>query len=298
MSLGTTELFSPYASVFGALVIQDTIDTDPNPQVNAIEAMAAGALDRTAQGVANIDPRVSVTCLNLGHLSTVPPSLGLLIESTSKIQYQKRADGGTFSGSGDVTLVASKGMLIPESISAQQDQAEAALLSFLFYPWWNGTDVDADNNPAPLRYVEQALQSSPAIGAMYKLGPCTIAGTSIGGLQSARVQFGLNYKMTRAAGEDAARVGAIYSRRPTFNIEPKNLTVLNTVKLRQVNSVAVVQYFRKLNVSPLGAFHVSLSATGSLMVGNVAAKPDDDPKPGIVFKPDGTITLSTTATLP
>lgn len=291
MALGDIELFSPYVCTFGSIVISDVINVDPNPQVNQIMGRAAGSLDVGVRGLANLDPRVGVTCLDLSKLADISGVNGVEITTASKIQYQKRGPGGQFESSGHRLLTAQKGFLLPESIQASQDQGEGAQMQLMFYPLWDG-------NNAIVAVSTGSLTGTPSV-TLFKLGPCVLSGTTMLSVQSARVQFGLNFKTTRGSGEQYARLGSIYARDPSINVEPKNMTVLDTVGFGMVTGVTLTQYFRRVNAADNAGNHISVSCTGTLEVGNIAANPDDDPRPGLIAKPTaGTLSISTTANIP
>lgn len=305
MTIQATQLYSAYPSVFGALTIPDTIDTDVTAGVQQIAERAAGSLHVQARGLASLENMVSVTCLNLGHLGTISPVFGLRVGSTSKIQYQRRdrSGGGAFGSSGHLTLVSALGELIPDSIRASQDEQNAAKFSLKFWPLWNGTDVDSLGNPLPLQCIVQALAGTPAIAAMYKLGPTVIDGDIVGAVQEATVNFGLAYKVTRGNGESAAREGALYTDDPTINFSAKNtdlMTAITNVGMMKIDGT-VTQYFRRVGQAAGASAHASFSLTNpTLELGNIAANINDDPKPGIIVRADegGTLAISLTAAMP
>lgn len=305
MSISETQLFSPYPSVFGSLVIPDTIDTDVAAGVQQMAEKAAGTIDIQMRALSVLEQMVTINCLNLGHLATVSPTNGLPISATSKIQYRRREHGGSspFASSNHITLVSAKGALLPESVKAGQDDNNAARLALRFYALWDGSTVDGSGNPLPLQVIAQALANSPAIAAMYKLGPTTIAGTVLGANQSATVNFGLGYKPTRGNGETVAREGAIYTRVPEIMVEPKNLDVvkdLTGVGMVQLNGT-VTQYFRNTSYGPAASQHASFSLVNpTIELGNISASPDEDPKTGLIIRANegGQIVISLTATIP
>jgi hypothetical protein len=290
MALQDLELFSPYSSQLGSLAIPDTLSTDPQAGVNQILQSAAGSLDVLAQGVSSVDSRFSITCVDLRHLSSVSILNGLRPTGDSRVQYQLRASGGAFATSGHVTFVFSKCHVIPDSIQAQQDQNTAAALQLMVYPLWDGTNL-------PVRIIGQSLSGTPAIGAFYRLGPSLANGTYLGGVQSASVQFGLDYKTKRQGGEFFAREGAVYQRRPTINVETLNFSIL-PVGFSQVHNVNFTQFFRRDGFAPNDAVHFSVSGNGTLRANNIATQQDDDARPGLTFTPTGQLTISQTATIP
>lgn len=282
------ELFTPYVSVFGSLVIPDTIDTEPNAGIQQLVGRAAGNRYVLARGLAVREPRVQITCLDLRHLSATGMSLadGMTLTMASKIQFQKRAFGGTFDAGGHITLVATRGKLIPESVSATQDAQEPAQLALTFFPLYDG-------NNEPVQVVSQALQGTPGISAMYRLGPVLVNGSPLPGVQSTRVQFGINFQPVRSDGETVARNGRLGDLDPSINIEVKNLAVVQSLTGFNLVGANVVVYFQKVGVGYGVAEHVAITCNGTLELGNIAARRADDVQPGLIARPIGGLGLNT-----
>lgn len=296
MGVDTLERYSSYPCVFNTLAITDAIDTDLQFGTNVIDEIAGGSLDVLKSAVANAEPSVSINCLNLAHLATISPTLGLHISAAAcYIQYQRRTNGGAFAGTGDLLLKSMQGFLNPISIQASQDSNQAARLALQFIPEYDGTNPTID-------IVSDTLESAPAIGAMFRLAKVVVAGTTVRGNQSTRVDFGIDYRVTRADGDIFARVGGIYGRRPRITIESKNLQgfLALTGTTRTQLGGNVVAYFKKEGVANGTGEHVSVTlTTPNAMLTNIAASPSDDPRPAVMFTPTAgsTIAVATNATI-
>lgn len=296
MGVDTLERYSSYPCQFDTLEITDTIDTDLQFGTNVIDEMAGGSLDVLKSAVANAAPTVSINCLNLAHLATISPTLGLHISAAAcYIQYQRRANGGAFAGSGDLLLKAMQGFLHPVSIQASQNSNQAARLALQFIPEYDGTNPCID-------IVSDTLESSPAIAAMFRLAKVTVAGTVVRGNQSTKIDFGIDYQTTHGDGDIFPRVGGIYSRKPKITIESKNLQgfLALTGTTRTQLGGNVVAYFKKEGVANGTGEHVSVTLTTPLaMLTNIAASPTDDPRPAVMFTPTAgsTIAVATNATI-
>ncbi len=295
--VGTLERYSAYPAVFDALEIPDIIDTDTQFGINEIEEMAAGNLDLDEAAVANLEPAFMLNCLNLAHLATISPTVGLHVDGQSLIQHQRRADGGTWSGSGHLLIKAMQGFLCPVSIEASQDSNQAARMNLKFWVEDNGTDLF-------LEILTDTLTSEdgPLISTMFRLAKTTVNGISVGGNQSTKIDFGIDYRVTRANGELVGRVGGIYNRRPVITIEPKNLQGFLAITGGSMVRLAgnVVCYFKKEGVANNVAEHISVTLTQPTgRIGNIAANANDDPRPAVIFRATrrSTIAVSTTATI-
>lgn len=275
--------FSAYPAVFGStLTATDVISSDLQTGISEIAELVAGTIDIGARAVASQDLRVKLAVLNLAHLGTVSPTVGVAINGQTLIQHQRRADGGVFDSDDHVTLKFFKGFLLPESIEASQDSAQAARLMLDFYGLYDGSN-------APLTILSQALSGTPASApTIYRLGPTYINGELVEANRSTRVNFGLEYKTTRGNGEIVAREGSIYTRKPTINIEPTDLgTVLDWTDGTQTRlSGNVVCFFQKEGVAFGTAQHLSVTIVQpTAEIGNIAAGITDDPRPGVILKP-------------
>lgn len=290
--------FSAFPAVFGSVItITDVISSDFNPAISEIADRVGGTLDIGARAMASQEPLVKLGCRNLAHLATVSPTVGSAISGQTLIQHQKRVDGGGFDSSGHQVLKFFKGFLAPESIESSQDATQPAALMFNFYPLYDGTNT-------PITIVSQALQGTPsAAPTIYRLGPAYVGGSLLEGNKSTKVNFGIDYKVSRANGELVAREGSIYGRLPTINLEPTDLgTVLTLTAGGQLRlSGNVVVYFQKEGVGFGTGQHLSVTLVNpTLEIGNIAANVNDDPRPGLIAKATagGTIAISTTATIP
>src|SRR3990167_8062667 len=98
----------------------------------------------------SIYPVATLSAVGLGAVLTgVSPTVGLAVSTLAKIQFQARADGGAFqSGSNHVTMSSTKGMLIPESIQAQQDDQNPALIQLKFGLTYQTKRANGDTAPS------------------------------------------------------------------------------------------------------------------------------------------------------
>lgn len=263
MALTDHELFGIYPAIFDSLTLAHISNVDAQHGVQKMIVMPGGLVDPALVLEVNRDPQVMITGHDLGAILTaVSPLLGLSVASAWKVQYQQKADGGTFTGSGaNVLLSGAKGKLILDSISAQQDEQNPASCALKFYPLWDGTTVDGSGNALPVTVsAGQNLSGTPSTANVYKLGAVVFEGTTLKGVQSAKVNFGTGYTTTRGDGEKAARIGTIDKREPSIEVDIHNLTLLstNTHGLKQASS-GVDVYFRNHLYADAATNHVKIS---------------------------------------
>lgn len=293
MAITDLERFSAYPAVFDAVTLADVVNITPSAEIKQIIQMAAGALDPGAIAMIARDPRVALSVCDLSVLSDISATVGLAIGTSAKIQYQARTDGGTFaSGSSHFNMTGVKGFLLPESISAQQDDTNPALLQLMYYGLKSGA------NPALTINSAVALSGSPGISNLYKLGPVVIDGDILGGVQRSQVNFGLNYQTKRANGDIDPTVGSIVERRPTAEISADNLSLAKAANYDLIAcSTSIVIYYLLIG----GTSHVSITfpAGSTYQLTDVPAQGTQDAETRLKIDAVGDVlTINTAAAYP
>lgn len=218
-------VYSSYPAIFDALTIADVVDVRPSANVQKIVAYAGGLVTPDLIAEVNREPVVDLTAQDMETiLDAVDIMNGLACSSAVKIQYQLRADGGTFSGAGNhMSLSTAKGFLHVVSIDARQDDQNAARIALKFWA------LKTSSNPPLIVNISQNLTDSPNVSALFKLGPVTFEGSALGGVQSVSIKTGLEYKPFRAGGSAYAGDGYIRKKAPTIEIETTNLKVVSAI---------------------------------------------------------------------
>lgn len=295
MGVDTLERYSSYPAVFDALSIPDVIDSDVRFDFTTIAERAGGSLDINQRATASRTPGGILTALNLAHLATISPTVGLAVEGTSLIQMQRRVDGGGFDSTGHLLFTAMKGFLAPVSIEASQNSNNAARLNLRFWALYDGTNPTLDIGT-------DALTGSPSIATMFRLAVVKVNSTAVRGNQSTMVDFGIDYQVTHGDGGIDPIEGGVYGRNPTITIQPKNVQGFLGLTLGTQTRLAgnVVAYFKKEGVANGTGEHVSVTLVRpTAEIANVQATPNDDPRPSVIFRAEagGTIAVSTAATI-
>lgn len=296
MALTGIERFSTFPAVFDAVTLTDVVNVTPSAEIKKIVATAGGALDPGKIAAIGLDPTVALSILDLSKLASISPILGLACSSSVKIQFQQRSDGGAFqSGSNHVTMTSIKGMLLPESIQAQQDDQSAALLQLKYYGLKSGS------TPSMAINLSQALTGTPAVAKIYKLGPVVIDGTILGGVQRSQVNFGLQYTTKKANGDTEPTVGSIVKRAATAEISAANLSLANAADFGLiVCSSGITIYFLDANELPASSAHLAITfgAGSTYELADVPAQGEQDAETRLMITAKGSLTVSTTAAYP
>lgn len=296
MSLTAIERFSTFPAIFDAVTLTDVVNVTPSAEIKKIVATPGGSLDPgKIAGIAR-DPVVALSCLNLAQLANISPILGLACSSSVKIQFQQRADGGAFqSGSNHVTMTSAKGMLLPESIQAQQDDQSPALLQLKYYGLKSGS------TPAMAINLSQALTGTPAVAKIFKLGPVVIDGVILGGVQRSQVNFGLQYTTKRANGDTDPSVGSIVKRSATAEISAANISLANAADFDLIAcATSIVVYFLDANELPASNAHIAITfpAGSTYELADVPAQGEQDAETRLMITAKGSVSVSTTAPYP
>jgi len=260
-----------------------------------------GAVDRGAIVLSHAEP---VIRLETGDLATalagISATTGYNASSGATLRAQQRSDGGVFLGAGNhVTVTSSKGFLLPESLSARQDDEQGAALSLLYYP------LSSTGLAAPLTVTaSQNLANSPAYTSLFYLGPVYHNGSALPGILGVEIDFGLMYSVVRHDGDVYAREGTIVMRNPSFRISMAELDAAPDLFNAALAGVLAI-YLRKgspggSRVADATTSHVKVScATGAWSTTDKSvAGLEADWAANIEALPTGTITVSAASAIP
>lgn len=202
---------SVYDAIIGGLTLRQVLSCDYTPNVQAVYGRYSGGVDPQQVSVLSGDFRAQLESADLGGcFAVVSPQAGLAIASPGSIllPYNSRAPGGTFAGDlANVIAGGTLGLLVPRSVSAQQDDAKGATVTLEFF------FASADGATVPVSFNANQSLSAQAFNALWSLGPVVLNDTPIGGLKGSEVQFGITVP-------DPNRYGGL----PFNGIEGLNIT--------------------------------------------------------------------------
>lgn len=301
---GAAQLYSIFPPVFDGTAINNIESVTPSAGIKEMSIMPGGAVDQAMVAMAFSDATVKMKSRDLASvLNAVSLVSGKSIGTSAVIQYQKRLNGGTFTGAGThATLTGSLGMLLVEDIGADQDNADGAEVNLVYYP------LSTDGLTKPLsENISANLASAPAVNGLYSLGPVNFEGIVGGlvGVTKVRVKTGIEYKTNRSSGGVFANIGVIVKRAPTIEIEGHNLGLLNSVGFFQsAASAGVTAYFQRVvpggSRVPYGtASHVAVTmSTGSYVMQEIpVSQRDGDASMRLVCHCTGTLSVNTASAI-
>ena len=288
--------------ILGAATVRQVTATDHKTNAEIRKVMTSGG-NAVSQVFAKMASEVTtVTSNDLATLFALNTntfcSAGLyLTSSTVTVPYKKRAAGGSFaSGSSHPALTGSTALVIPTLIEATQE-GDAASAQFEIH-WLSSDGFTKGCDDA----TGQAL-GSQAFGAEYTLGPAYINGTLLTGVQSVRINPGIEVlKTMNGAGQVWPAFASIKNIVPTMEIGVNDFdSIAGTVgDITAMTSANV--YFRLRSDS--GVYNVAGSnivrftfAAGIADTGSVTTSQNDNGS-GTITLHGKTLTASVVQSIP
>ena len=196
-------------------------------------------------------------------LDKVPLS-GLKITAGAVVTafFQAFAEGSTRGGtSKHVKMIVNEGIAVPRTLTV--DNNGVATLSYDVVCTYDGTNVPI------LVTKEQSLAGDPTVDQLHTVGPVKINGTTIEGIQSINIDFGISLIILGGDGEGHVTYVAVQKIQPTITFVTLDLEVLESLKLggtAQGETDSVV-FLRKIDQNGLRvadgtAEHISFTITG------------------------------------
>lgn len=220
-------------------------DSNVSEGLTEVLAHGAGAVDPSMVALLSIEPMSSVTVTELAKVLAVVGIDGLCIGSTQTyltVEFYFAQIGKCaprLGSSQHIKLTMNEGLIIPTQIQASQGQT--ATLGLEFHASYDGTNV-------PLTVaVSQSIPAASQITEQFTLGPGSINGTDLKGIQQTTVNFGLTTVKEHASGEVYPTFIGITSRNPSIEYRTKKMTSINTFALTGTaqSSTDSWTYFRK-----------------------------------------------------
>lgn len=267
-----------------------------------VEVTPMGALDRGAVGLNYASEKFRVETGDLATaLGVVSLTAGLSCTGGAALHCQQRAGGSTFSG-GNTNFIAtsSAGFLLPERLGASQDDAAGALLSLIYF----ALSSDGKTEPISLA-VNQSLAgiTAPAYNSDYKMGPAYLGSTQLTGVIGMDWMFGIEAEPVRADGDEFARETSIRARNPVLSLTFNDVDRAKTNGPNSLASAALGAtlhtYIQRRGVAYAVGSHIKISiSAGEWSADEIGTRENADGTASISVRPTGTISLSTSSTIP
>ena len=282
----------------------DSFDIIPGASRSRI--YVAGSVDPKAHIEAFSDPRIRFgTRDQATYWGVVSPTTGLALTgagATFRLQERESLAGVFGATNAGDTFTVAQGIVIPQSISAQQDDAEGAIIESELVCESNGSVLPIVKNTA----VDISSGSlTPAFVSQFFMGPVYVNGSEIPGIISTRVDFGIQYSSKRTSGQVYPTLGAIVQRSPMISITTlkADATTALAMFLRALSGTIAVYFWKaadagnRIAVATTSNLKIS-AAAGSWGEDSISVKSLDDATTTISIMPTGTLALSVASAIP
>jgi len=230
-----------YDAILGALTLAQVKSSQYDAGAEIQRARNSGSFLTQATYGRYSRPKASFDSSDLyTALNAVDPTTGLAVATgTIAIPFNARTNGGTLAGSGSATkITGANGLTVLDSISANQgDEAAMAKLTTYFR--------STDGQTAPVAIAGSQTLAAQTFVNEFDLGPVTVNGTEVGGVQGVSCNFGIKVV-------DEGDKGAVYPMRlfiesvdPYFDITFVDFASLVTYSPLFTAMSSAVCYFRK-----------------------------------------------------
>ncbi|QDV50853.1 hypothetical protein [Gimesia fumaroli] len=296
MTLGAMQNYVIYPAVFDSLTVNHMLSIGFSSNIQKLIAMAGGSPDPALIAEVARENEIRMSTGDIGTvLTAVSPTNALLVTSSGEIQFQQRADGGTYKTTAEhVTLNSTRGMLLPRTISSSQDSQEAASLELSYIPFRVGSNAPFVVN------VDQTLTGAPAVNVLYKQGPIVFENTLLLDIQDMSTDFGLTFNHWRGSGDIAATTGSITKREPKMEFTGRNLKLLNSIGGGLVGMTnGITQYYRRIGYADASNNHIAITfSSGVYEVTDVSGQGENSVDQKVTVSGVGTISVSLTSAIP
>lgn len=262
-----------------------------------------GGVDPTFAAVKSLVPKISLSTNAIASGLGVAGMNAANITSDALFYFQKLADGGTrATGDSHLKMTVAKGMVFPRSISASHDEPAEMSYEVLCLTDGGGAPVVIEKN--------QALSGTPVVDQLYVAGPVVINGTTLSGVKSINIDFGIKETVLASDGEVYPSFAGIMNRQPKISIDLFDLDVMADFGIAGVpqGDTDTIIYLRKVapggtRVADATAEHIAFTIdAGHIGIGDSDAKPGDPATAKLEITPifDGTndiLTINTAAAI-
>lgn len=281
-------------------------------QMNSFRCESGGQFSRVRVGgsvytLANLlnqaRPRATFQTADLAtYFGAVSVTAGLKITSTATFRLGEREDCGIFMTSTEhVTVTATKGILWPLSLSAEQDSQNGAVLQSAFMPLYDGT-----NDPWVVTdAVDFSGAPAAAFGSQFFLGPVYHNSSELAGVTRVSIDFGIDVRGITQTPGPYARAAAIYDVNPMLRFTTKKVDLAAAVDMfaRAVTSSFAI-YLQKGaassdRVAAATTSHCKISCTaGTIETEDVDGSAGDDAVVNILVRPTSALAISVASAIP
>jgi len=300
-------LHTLYAVDIDSVTIDQIVSQAVAPNVAQAVSAGDGQVFGSFVHAGRISPSISFSTTGLTAALTklAPSGFALAAAALGTFFFRKRVKGGALEvGSNHIKALITEGIVVPRSLSADQDSSSLACDAIATY--------DGTNLPI-LVTGSQALTGTPTIAEQFVAGPVTINGVQLEGIVSIELDFGISLTIPAHDGQIYPMYAAIASFRPTLTIRTLDAVALSTFGVAGTAQGATpsVAYLRAKvdgggTIANDVASHINIATTaskGMITVNELSAEQEGDATCEITITPTSAgvlhpLTITTGAVIP
>ena len=240
-------------------------------------------------------------------LGTVDFNTGHCFDNTSTFFVQEREDCGTFiSDTNQSGRTTENGFMFVESITADLDSADGAIMTLRYVPLWDGTSADIIASPSNLDPVASV---TPLYTSGFFLASPFHNSAEIKGVTSVTLNTGIQIQPAPEVPGAYDRLVSIVRYEPEFTFRCLKIDEWDSKKFSGFPITSEFAfYFQAIDttnavgdgrVARATASHVKIScATGKITVRNLSFDGTDDVVSEVTVRPTGAVTAATATAIP
>ena len=301
------ELFTIYAVDIDDVTIAQIISQGISTEAEEMLAAGDGQIHPSFVTADTIAPVIAFSTSGLTAPLTKYAPLGFPLASGAigTFFFRQREEGaGLASGSVNIKAVVNEGIIVPQTLSA--DQTTAVLTSLV------AATFDGTNLPIVVT-TNAALIGTPAITELHVAGPIMINGVQLEGIVSVEIDFGMGLNLPPHDGTVYPKKVTVNSIRPTITIRTLDAVALSTFGIEgtALGATPSVVYLRgkeegEAVYANTAEKHISITTTaskGRITVRGLSSEQGDDATCEIVITPTSAgvlhpLTIATNVVIP
>ena len=242
-------------------------------------------------------------------LGVVDFNTGKCFDETSTFYVQEREDCGTFIASPATTQpgrTTENGFMFVESITADLDSADGAIMTLRYVPLWDGSATDIVASPTNLDPIASV---TPLYTSAYFLASPYHNGVEIQGVTSVTINTGIQIQPAPETPGAYDRFVSIIRYEPEFTFRCLKIDEWDSKKFSGFPlTTSFAFYFQKVDttnavgdgrIAKATASHTKISFTGGkITVRNLSFDGTDDVVSEVSVKPTGAVTAATNSAIP
>jgi len=204
-----------------SILIKGVQNLNLTPNLQQIISSGSGAVDPTFVSIGQMQPEITFDATAIKTALAGVGGISGAAMSSDTFYFQRMLAGGKRGGaSTNIKVVAVAGIIIPTQIRAAQSR-EATI-------GYRAVPVSSNGILAPITMTTlQSLETGQdAANEIYTLGPVTVNGTALPGVDDMTLDFGINLEIIFADGGIYPTFVGIMNRAPFFTVKTFDLDAL------------------------------------------------------------------------